>query len=77
MNVAIWDTLMFSLAQYRPEELLPHKELVQEAFVELAGDEKFRKLLVSQPKAVVARAAAWSRMLASVLQKAPGAGAAQ
>lgn len=68
--MAIWDTLMFSLAQYNADELLPHKELVQEAFVELAGDDKFRKLLVSQPKAVVARAAAWSRMLSSVLQTA-------
>lgn len=67
VNVALWDTVMFSLAQYQPEQLLPYKDAVREAFVGLAGDVKFRKLLVSQPKAVVARAEAWGKVLSRVL----------
>ena len=41
---------------------------VRAAFVALAGDAKFRRLLVSQPKAVAARAEAWARVLDRVLK---------
>ena len=68
--MALWDTVMYSLAQHRPEELLPARDAVREAFVALAGDAKFRRLLVSQPKAVVARAEAWGMVMARAMGKA-------
>jgi hypothetical protein len=67
VNVALWDTVLYSLAQYEPEALLARKDAVLEAFVGLAGDPKFRRLLVSQPKAVAARAEAWAKVLQRVL----------
>ena len=39
----------------------------------LAEDAKFRKLLVSQPKAVVARAEAWDRVLRATIANGAGA----
>ena len=67
VNVALWDTVLYSLAQVDAQLVLARKEAVLEAFVALAGDAKFRRLLVSQPKAVVARAEAWAKVLKRVL----------
>jgi hypothetical protein len=47
---------------------------VLDAFVGLAGDPKFRRLLVSQPKAVAARAEAWAKVLERVLEAPPQPG---
>ena len=59
INVALWDTVMHAFAGRTPEEVLPNKERIMAAFIKLAGVKTFRKLLVSQPKAVAARAEAW------------------
>ena len=67
VNVALWDTVMYSMAQHGPEQLLPHKEALLEAFVNFAADPKLRKLLVSQPKAVMARAEAWDAVLRATI----------
>jgi hypothetical protein len=68
VNVALWDTVMYSLATAAdPNRLLARKEAVLAAFVGLAGDAKFRRLLVSQPKAVQARAEAWAKVLERAL----------
>jgi hypothetical protein len=71
VNVALWDTVLYSLAQYDPGALLARKGAVLDAFVGLAGDPKFRRLLVSQPKAVAARAEAWAKVLERVLDAPP------
>lgn len=67
VNIALWDTLMHSLATCDPAAVLSRRDAVAAAFSRLASNPKFRRLLVSQPKAVVARAAAWDRVLAGVL----------
>ena len=68
VNVALWDTVMYSMATVaEPERVIAKKEAVLAAFAALAGDPKFRRLLVSQPKAVVARAEAWDRVLKATI----------
>ena len=71
VNVALWDTVLYSMAQYEPAALLARRRSVREAFVALARDGKFRRLLVSQPKAVLARAEAWAKLLERVLAGPP------
>ena len=71
VNVALWDTVLYSMAQYEPAALLARRTSVREAFVALARDAKFRRLLVSQPKAVLARAEAWAKLLERVLSGPP------
>ena len=66
INVALWDTVMHAFAGRTPEEVLPNKERIMAAFIKLAGGKTFRKLLVSQPKAVAARAEAWGAIMDSV-----------
>ena len=63
VNVALWDTVMHAFAGRTEEEVLPHREHILAAFIKLAGGATFRRLLVSQPKAVVARAAAWATVM--------------
>jgi len=68
VNVALWDTVMYAFATAGdPSHILARKEAVLAAFTGLAGDSKFRRLLVSQPKAVVARAEAWAKVLERAL----------
>ena len=63
VNVALWDTVMHAFAGRTEEEVLPNKERILAAFIKLAGGASFRRLLVSQPKAVVARADAWGTVM--------------
>ena len=73
LNVALWDTLLHSLAGVDADAVRARKGAVVAAYVALGGDAKFRKLLVSQPKAVVARSAAWAKVLERVLAGPPDA----
>ncbi|KAK3246983.1 hypothetical protein CYMTET_43508 [Cymbomonas tetramitiformis] len=43
------------------------QEEIIESFVELTRDDKFRRLTISQPKAVVARHEAWESRLGAIL----------
>lgn len=67
VNVALWDTVMYSMAFADRARVLARKEAVLAAFMALAGDSKFKRLLVSQPKAVIARSEAWAKVLERVL----------
>ena len=60
MNVALWDTVMPPSRDERRGGSPSQKQILA-AFIKLAGGATFRRLLVSQPKAVVARADAWGR----------------
>lgn len=76
INVALWDTVMYSFAGRTEEEVLPNRERIMGAFIKLASGATFRKLLVSQPKAVVARAEAWGAIMDSICgPKGAGRGA--
>ena len=66
INVALWDTVMYSFAGRTAEEVLPNRERIMAAFIKLASGPTFRRLLVSQPKAVVARAEAWGAIMDSI-----------
>ena len=70
VNVALWDTVMYAFGTATDADaarIMSRPAEVRAAFVALAGDAKFRRLLVSQPKAVAARAEAWARVLERVL----------
>ena len=76
INVALWDTVMYSFAGRTAEEVLPNRERIMAAFIKLASGPTFRRLLVSQPKAVVARAEAWGAIMDSICgPKGSGRGA--
>lgn len=66
INVALWDTVMFSFSGRTAEEVVPNKEKIMAAFIKLAGSKSFKKLLVSNPKCVVARAETWGTILDSI-----------
>ena len=66
INVALWDTVMFSFAGRSVEQVLQNKEKIMAAFIGLAGSKSFKKLLVSNPKCVVARAEAWGAVLDTI-----------
>lgn len=66
--MALWDTVMFSLAGADQRKVRRRAEEVREAFVSLCADEKFRRLLVTKPKAIVARSEAWQRVLNRALE---------
>ena len=66
INVALWDTVMYAFAGRSEEEIRPNRERIMAAFIQLAGSSAFRKLLVSQPKAVVARAEAFGSVMDSI-----------
>mmetsp|Transcript_19241 Transcript_19241/g.31144 ORF Transcript_19241/g.31144 Transcript_19241/m.31144 type:complete len:178 (-) Transcript_19241:75-608(-) len=66
INVALWDTVMYSFAGRTEEEVVPNRERIMAAFTKLASGPSFRRLLVSQPKAVVARAEAWGTIMDSI-----------
>lgn len=77
INVALWDTLLYSLATAAdPAAVLARRGEVAAAWAGLCRDERFRKLLVSTPKAVLARASAWDRVFAAVLGRPHGVGPA-
>ncbi len=59
---------MYSFLQVDSKLVIEKKAAVKEAFVALCSDETFRRLLVTQPKAVVARAEAWQRALTKALK---------
>ena len=59
--------IMYSFHKAEKKQILKKKEDVVEAFVALCNDEKFRRLLVSQPRAIITRAEAWERTLQRVL----------
>lgn len=76
INVALWDTVMYAFAGRTEEEILPNRERIMAAFIKLASSSTFRRLLMSQPKAVVARADAWGSMMDSICgPKGSGRGA--
>jgi hypothetical protein len=66
INVALWDTVMYAFAGRSEEEIIPNREKIMAAFIKLAGSAAFRKLLVSQPKAVVARAEAFGNVMDTI-----------
>lgn len=66
INVALWDTIMYAFAGRTEEEIVPNRERIMAAFIKLASGPTFRRLLVSQPKAVVARAEAWGAIMDSI-----------
>lgn len=71
VNVALWDTVMYTFgiaSDADAANVLAKRDAVRTSFIALASDAKFRRLLVSQPKAVVARAEAWARVLERVLK---------
>ena len=77
INVALWDTVMYAFAGRSEKEVLPRREKVLAAFIKLAGSPTFKRLLVSQPKAVEARAEAWGTIVDSICgERASGAKAA-
>lgn len=63
VNVALWDTLLYSFALAEEEQVVEKKDKVLEEFVKMAGEPTFRKMLVSQPKAILARHEIWSKAL--------------
>ena len=66
INVALWDTVMYAFAGRSEEEIRPNREAIMAAFIKLAGSSAFRKLLVSQPRAVVARAEAFGSVMDAI-----------
>jgi len=68
INVALWDTLLYSFALAEDEQILEKKDKVLEEFVKMAGEPTFRKMLVSQPKAILARHEAWNKALKTALK---------
>ena len=80
INMAIWDTIMYSFSRFVMTEdpkqreeaidnLLSKRTQVIESYVELLSSKTFRKMLVSQPKTVVARHEAWESALELALTK--------
>ena len=57
---------MYAFAGRSEEEIIPNREKIMAAFIKLAGSAAFRKLLVSQPKAVVARAEAFGNVMDTI-----------
>ena len=66
INVALWDTVMYAFAGRSEEEIRPNREKIMAAFIKLAGSSAFRKIMVSQPKAVVARAEAFGSVMDAI-----------
>jgi hypothetical protein len=66
INVALWDTVMYAFAGRAEEEIRPNREKIMAAFIKLAGSSAFRKIMVSQPKAVVARAEAFGSVMDAI-----------
>jgi len=68
VNTALWDTVMYSFVDRDPEVLLENKEAIRDAFYQLLTDGSITKrLMVSTPKAVMARHELWDPILADVL----------
>ena len=63
---ALWDTVMYAFAGRSEEEIRPNREKIMAAFIKLAGSSAFRKIMVSQPKAVVARAEAFGSVMDAI-----------
>jgi len=68
VNLALWDTVMYSLIDKEPKVILQHKEEIVDALVELMQDPTFKKLMVSQAKAVVARHEVWDERLTAIIE---------
>jgi len=66
INVALWDTVMDNFSGRSDEEVLPNRERIMAAFIKMASGTTFRRLLVSQPKAVVARSDAWGNIMDAI-----------
>jgi len=80
INVSIWDTVMYSFSRITVMEddkerekmiqkVMSKRDQVIESYVDLLSSAAFRKMLVSQPKTVVARHEAWESALELVLSK--------
>jgi len=67
INVALWDTVLYSFSLRDPKQVLKHKAEVAKALGELCADSKFRRLLVSQSKAVIARHEAMEIRLSNIM----------
>ena len=67
VNVALWDTLMYSLSRVDTEKALANKNAILAAWINLNNSSEFSKLTVSNPRAVTARHALWQEELAKIL----------
>jgi len=63
VNVALWDTCMYSLARVNPDKALERKNAVLAAWINLNNSTQFSKLTVSTPRAVAARQELWQAEL--------------
>ena len=67
--MALFDTVMYAFTQVDREAVLANKEAVLKAFVEMLGEQGYRRKLLSQPKAVVTRHEEWlPRLLEAIGQ---------
>ena len=68
VNVALWDTCMYSLARVNVEKALEHKSAILAAWINLNNSAQFSKLTVSTPRAVVSRQELWQAELDKILK---------
>ena len=67
VNVALWDTLMYSLTNINAEEAAKKKSAILAAWINLNNSSEFAKLTVSNPRAVQTRAQLWQEKLDEIL----------
>ena len=68
INVALWDTLMYSLTDVDAKKALEKKSTILAAWINLNNSSEFSKLQVSNPKAVCARQELWQAKLDKILK---------
>ena len=68
INVALWDTLMFSLSKIDAEKALSKKDSILAAWINLNNSNEFAKLTVSTPRSLVSRAELWQKALDKILK---------
>ena len=67
INVALWDTVMYSLTHVDAEKALAKKSTILAAWINLNNSAEFSKLTVSNPRAVLTRNKLWQARLDEIL----------
>ena len=67
INVALWDTVMYSLTHVDAEKALAKKSTILAAWINLNNSAEFSKLTVSNPRAVLTRKKLWQARLDEIL----------
>lgn len=72
LNIALWDTLLYSFAMHEKRQIIPAADAIREEFLDLmTSDQRFVDCIgrsTDRPDRLQYRADAWLRRLASVIQ---------